>query len=247
MKKVILLTFATPAFAVVVTLTAQSPQQAPVPNQISTAIVGRAGTEPPPFRSPESMQAEFIRRFEASPGFGLSRVRRPAFLAPTPWLVWNGTTYKVEPPDLVGLEEEPLAYRPREHGGLNSGLSSTNLSRREIRKLFQHRPLTSEETNAVITLREGRDLVVFTNHLVAAENASDRLAMSPSLSVLGALRPGPACARCHSCDQGSLLGAFSYMLTPTTHAEGVPTPSIAGTKGVAHLLRNARAGAANLQ
>ena len=173
--------------------------------------------EPPPFKSIEAMQAEFLRRFEASPGFGLSRVIRRVFLAPTPALVWNGTTYQVVPPELVALEDDSVVYAPREHAAFQAGIS-TNVTRREVRKLFKHRPLTSLETNAVLALREGRDLVVFTNRVDVPEASADLVSTAPNLLVFGALRAGKTCAACHQCDPGTLLGAFAYRLAPAAMA-----------------------------
>src|SRR6266496_1882941 len=162
MKTLLLLASAAMAFAA----TAAEPSITAIELQSLHRTTDPADTrvlpETPPFKSVEAMQAEFVRRFEASPGFGLSRVIRPIFLAPTPALVWNGAAYRVAPPELVALEDEPIVYAPRDHGAMQIGIS-TNVTRREVRKLFSHRPLTSLETNAVLALREGRDLVVFTN------------------------------------------------------------------------------------
>ena len=197
---------------------------APQSLHLVTHPVGtRVPPEPPPFQSVEAMQAEFVRRFEASPGFGLSRVIRPIFLAPMPSLVWNGATYRVAPPELVALEDDPIVYAPREHAAFHIGIS-TNVTRREVRKLFKHRPLSWLETNAVLALREGHDLVVLTNRVTVPE-AEIELASTPErldfsaptrdLLVFGALRAGKTCAACHQCDPGALLGAFAYRLAPT--------------------------------
>jgi hypothetical protein len=234
MKTLLLLASAAMAFAA----TAAETSTTVIAPQSLHVITVPAGTrllpEPPPFKSVEAMQAEFVRRFEASPGFGLSRVIRPTFLAPTPALVWNGATYRVAPPELVALEDEPIVFAPREHAAFRIGIS-TNVTRREVRKLFKHRPLTSLETNAVLALREGRDLVVLTNRVAMPEaqieliSTSDLLdfgarqaghaereigAPTPDLLVFGALRAGKTCAACHQCDQGTLLGAFAYRLAP---------------------------------
>ena len=185
---------------------------------VITASTGTmVSPEPPPFKSVEGMQAEFLRRFESSPGFGLSRVVRPIFLAPTPALVWNGATYRVVPPELVGLEDDPIVYAPREHAAFRGGIS-TNVTRREVRKLFNHRPLTSLETNALLALREGRDLVVLANRVAVPETQVQLLSTSPELLVYGALRAGKTCAACHQCDQGTLLGAFAYHLAPVANS-----------------------------
>jgi hypothetical protein len=177
--------------------------------------------EPPPFSSPQTMQAEFVRRFEASPGFGLQRVLRPIFLAPTPALVWNDTTYPIAPPELIGLEDDPVAYSPREHAyRFPVSTNETRSLRSEVRKRFQSRPLTEVETNAVLALRSGRDLVILTNSVESAEAAVERLITPPELLVVGALRAKKDCAACHQCEQGSLLGAFTYRLTPLGPVSG---------------------------
>jgi hypothetical protein len=207
----------------------------PLPPQRKEVSPQAAMANPPPFTSPTAMQAEFVRRFEASPGFGLSRVMRPIFLAPTPALVWNGATYPVAPPELVGLEDEPVVYAPREHGttgrglGLGTiGLGTNRVSRSEVRKLFTHRPLTEIETNAVRALREGRDLVVCTNQVIRPEAKVELVpADAPApLLVFGALRAGKTCAACHQCELGTLLGAFAYRLTPLPKPDAPPAPAV---------------------
>jgi len=234
MKTLLLLASAAMAFAATAaenSPTAIEPQSL---HRTTDPAATRVLPEPPPFKSVEAMQAEFVRRFEASPGFGLSRVIRPIFLAPTPALVWNSAAYRVAPPELVALEDEPLVYAPRDHGAMQIGIS-TNVTRREIRKLFKHRPLTSLETNAILALREGRDLVVLTNRVAVPEaeveliSTPERLdfsslqagraerepgAPTAGLLVFGALRAGKTCAACHQCDEGTLLGAFAYRLAP---------------------------------
>ena len=210
-----LLLLASAAMALAATAAETSPTR--IAPQSLQLIKNSAGTqvlpEPPPFKSIEAMQAEFVRRFEASPGFGLSRVIRPIYLAPTPALVWSGATYRVVPPELVALEDDPIVYAPREHAAFQVGIS-TNVTRREVRKLFKHRPLTSLETNAVLALREGRDLVVLTNSVALPEAQAQLLSSAPDLLVFGALRAGKTCAACHQCEQGTLLGAFAYRLAP---------------------------------
>jgi hypothetical protein len=218
MKTLPLLASATAACVVLVAVTAQTQQQVQTPFG-----GGLTRPAPPPFASPEAMQAEFVSRFESSPGFGVSRVAMPVFRAPASFLVWNGTTYNVKPPELVGLEDDPLVYEWREHSRHRLATLSTNTPRSELRKLFKHRPLTALETNLVLALREGRDLVVATNRVAAPEAALERLATAPDLLVLGALRAGASCAQCHQCKEGTLLGAFAYTLTP------LAVPADAGT------------------
>ena len=215
----VLLASAAMAFAATAAETSQT-VIAPQSGQITSQPGGtQVRPELPPFKSIEAMQAEFLRRFEASPGFGLSRVVRPVYLAPTPALVWNGATYRVVPPELVALEDEPVVYAPREHASTFQAGITTNVTRREVRKLFKHRPLTSLETNAVLALREGRDLVVLTNRVDAPEAHVKLVPSAPELLVFGALRAGKTCAACHQCEQGTLLGAFAYRLAP----DGMPS------------------------
>jgi hypothetical protein len=219
MKTFLLIASATAALAVGAAETVPTPKAASPLPAAGGSLQKLARQEPPPFNSPAVMQAEFVRRFEASPGFGLSRVLRPVFLAPTPALVCNGVTYTVVPPELVALEDEPVVYAPHEHAARSRGIS-TNVTPREVRKLFTHRPLTALETNIVAALRQGRDLVVM-NNPVARPEAQFELFAPPGLLVYGALRAGKTCAACHQCDQGTLLGAFAYTLNPvSTAADG---------------------------
>ncbi len=224
MKTLFLLASATAALAVVAAETVPTQQAASLPPAAARSTQKLAPQQPPPFNSPEAMQAEFVRRFEASPGFGLSRVVRPVVLAPTPALVRNGTTYTVVPPELVALEDDPVVYAPHEHAAFSRGIS-TNVTRREVRKLFKHRALTALETNIVAALREGRDLVVVNNPVARPEAQFDLLS-PPGLLVYGALRAGKTCAACHQCGEGALLGAFAYTLTPVATDGGGGTNTI---------------------
>src|SRR5262245_59606646 len=121
-KTLLLLASAAMAFAA----TAAEPPQTVIAPQSEQATSQPGGIparpELPPFRSVEAMHAEFLRRFEASPGFGLSRVVRPIFLAPTPALVRNDATYRVVPPELVALEDDPIVYGAREHAAFQVGI-----------------------------------------------------------------------------------------------------------------------------
>jgi hypothetical protein len=213
MKRLLLLALAAMAFAASAAETYPTAISSQSLQIIEDPVQTRVLPELPPFKSVEAMQAEFVRRFEASPGFGLSRVIRPIYLAPTPALVWNGATYRVVPPELVALEDDPIVYAPREHAAFQVGIS-TNVTRREVRKLFKHRPLTSLETNLVLALREGRDLVIVTNRVDVPESQVGLISKAPDLFAFGALRAGKTCAACHQCEQGTLLGAFAYRLAP---------------------------------
>src|SRR6185295_18226588 len=158
MKKLIVLPWAALAFTLVAAETQLIPKGL-LPESLSGGKKSSQPSvrpEPPPFESPEAMQAEFIRRFEASPGFGMMRVIRPVFMAPSPALMFSGIKYQVAPPDLIGLEDQPAVYAAREHSFSRARTNSN------IRELFQARALSALETNAVASLRRGKNLVVKT-------------------------------------------------------------------------------------
>jgi hypothetical protein len=48
--------------------------------------------------------------------------------------------------------------------------------------------------------------------------------------VVGALRADASCAKCHQCDEGKLLGAFTYTLKPISLPATMPTNSPALSK-----------------
>ena len=212
MKKIIILPWAALAFTLVAAEVQLIPQGL-LPEPLSgrkKTVQPAALPEPQPFDSPEAMQAEFVRRFEASPGFGMSRVIRPVFMAPSPALFFSGTKYQVAPPDLIGLENQATVYAALEHSFLRAKTNSN------VRELFQARAMSGLETNAVASLRKGKDLVVTTIIPTAATSRTQHAA--PDLLVVGALRASESCARCHGCDKGALLGAFTYTLKPVGSA-----------------------------
>jgi hypothetical protein len=65
----------------------------------------------------------------------------------------------------------------------------------------QVRKLDDFEAAALATLREGKDLVVRTT--------------PDEMRLLGAVRARDGCLKCHGCERGDLLGAFTYTLTTT--------------------------------
>lgn len=192
------------------------PRTTAPPRLGSKVVQAPAREEVPPFASVEAMEAEFHRRFLASPGFGRSRIQRPVFLAPTPALVHNGTTYRVVPPDLIGLEDEPAVYAAHEHAFPNP--KATNSSSRQ---LFSTRPMSALETNAVAAIRGGRELVV--TPIAQTDPSAHAAHPAPDLLVVGALRADTSCAKCHQCDEGRLLGAFTYTLKPIGKPAAVAT------------------------
>jgi hypothetical protein len=153
----------------------------------------------PLWESCEELHDTYVRRFEASPGFGVSRMIRPMMLERSGTLDLGRERYSIQSLELVGVinRERMIAYVPVAH---DNGLDSRD---------FKNRDLTPFETEAVAAFRSGRDIAG------AAEPASK------ALLCAGALRAKPSCLACHKNKQaGDLLGAFSYRLTSS--ASGTP-------------------------
>ncbi len=163
------------------------------------------------FTNLNAMHASYEVDFATRPGFGFSRVM---YLPPQDFITYNGETYRFATPDLLGLEDEPIAFRKT--GGID-GFSMALMSKKELRKFLQRRPLTLSESNALVELRAGRDLVV-TPSLVVGDAAHGNNVVG-GLAVVGALRAKAQCAECHQVREGTLLGAFSYTLVPANPAK----------------------------
>ena len=67
----------------------------------------------------------------------------------------------------------------------------------EVRRL-PTRALDTFEVESVEALQRGDDLIIRSGH--------------GHIRMLGALRAANQCVKCHDCDRGYLLGAFSYTL-----------------------------------
>jgi hypothetical protein len=152
------------------------------------------------------MQAEFLHRFETVQGFGFERTARPHFRYYAPALTWQGSSYRVIPPQLIGLEDKPTAFLPL----LGQETTLRQMTNSSLRKLMKSRLLTEFETNAVRRVIAGEPLVA---QLVQSASRADLPASGPDqLQILAAVKAGPTCAECHECAEGKLLGAFSYTL-----------------------------------
>jgi hypothetical protein len=178
---------------------------------------GGANSKPKRFASLEEMQAEFYDRFVNTPGNGMGRML-PAPLPPLQ-IVLDSSTYSVSPPHLIGLEDSPVAYVP-----LRQMPVKGDFTQKEIRKLMRTRQMSAAETNGLSLLRDGAAIAVVTNQTQISPRVS--ASFSGPLVVLGALRAGSACADCHRCEVGKLLGALTYILTPLTVQPGLATNSI---------------------
>jgi hypothetical protein len=156
------------------------------------------------FDSIDAMQAEFFKRFLSAPGFGLSRTVHREFQEPAPMLTLEGNIYSTVPPQLIGLENQAVAYVPN-----GTMTVKAELKTKELRALIRTRPLTGFESNSVTLLAAGTNFVTSPHQ---AKTASHEAAVEQRF-VLGAIRASQDCLKCHQCDEGKLLGAFSYILT----------------------------------
>lgn len=165
------------------------------------------------FDSLPVLHAAHVREFQSTPGFGMSRV----MVMPTASELFLGEfAFAVPKPDLIALEADPVAYR-----STGEMVSMAALTNGLVRTRLQKRPLSDTETKAVEMLRHGQDQVVLP---AIFQSLAQDLANRESLVktnhvagklVVGALRANADCARCHGCEEGTLLGAFSYALIPT--------------------------------
>jgi hypothetical protein len=96
--------------------------------------------------------------------------------------------WKVETIELVGLvvHENPVVYQ------------SSSLPNMELLRMSAVRPLDGFETQGLPVLRKGETLFVRQQGV--------------RLRMLGAFRAMRQCTKCHDCERGTLLGAFSYTL-----------------------------------
>ena len=139
----------------------------------------------------EEMHDYYIRRFESSEGFGLSRMPQPPMLDRTGELNLAGKRYSIERLELVGLQTgpEPLAYVPLRH---NLPFKSTNYLSRKL-SAFEQRALDALRNGGTVERSRGDEPATF--------------------EVMGALRAHGSCLKCHqTVKEGELLGAFSYRL-----------------------------------
>ena len=170
------------------------------------------------FSGLDSMHDTYFNDFASKPGFGASRIMQ---LPPLDYLTLNGETYRFAAPDLLGLEDEPIAYK-RPWGDI---ITAAQMSKKESRALLKRRQLTEVESRAVAELRNGKNLVTVPGLIaVKSEHGTNNVA---GLLAVGALRAKAQCAECHQVKEGTLLGAFSYTLVPTNTV----TPRVLATLG----------------
>jgi len=157
------------------------------------------------FISLDKMHDTYFDDFSKKPGFGARRIQ---YLPPVDYLTLGDETYRFAVPDLLGLEDEPLAYVRRTYV-----IQLRDLTNHTSRAALARRPLTPMEVRAVAELRDGKDISVIAR-TVAVRTAHGTNEVAGLLAV-GALRAKAQCAECHQVKEGTLLGAFSYTLVPT--------------------------------
>lgn len=167
------------------------------------------------FTSLGTIHDSYSDDFAKKPGFGSSRI---LYLPTQDFFTLNGEGYRFGSPDLLGLEDEPIAYQRLAFENITMAV----VSKKELRSRLQRRPLTAAEFSAVAELRAGKDLVTMPTPVeLVTEHGTNRIT---GLLAVGALRAKAQCAECHQVKEGTLLGAFSYTLVPTnTTASAVLT------------------------
>jgi hypothetical protein len=170
------------------------------------AAVGAVGQDPfkpaapaPRWESCEELHDTYLRRFQDSEGFGLSRMMRAPMLDRSGVLDTGREQYTLDRIELIGLlqQPQPVVYTPSFH-----------TSRPD--PAHRSRALTPFEAKALSGFRAGRD--------IAVESNKDTGAMT---GCVGAVRATTTCLRCHEdAKAGDLLGAFSYALSRTLAPPG---------------------------
>lgn len=187
-------------------LLAQTQAQSQPKVAAASALFPGAGRTFETFASAHSVYTE---DFAKKPGFGSGRM---FFLPPQDYVTVAGQTYRFSTPELVGLENEPVVYQ--RSGGIQE-ISVAIMSKAELRSSLKRRALTSVESNAVVELRAGKDLVTHKEQVPVYAFGDIEQGTAMGIRAIGALRAAENCAHCHGVPKGALLGAFSYALTPT--------------------------------
>ena len=181
------------------------------------------------FTSLAAAHGSYVRDFASRPGFGSSRM---VFLPSQDCVKLDGIVYRFKTPDLIGLENDPVVYQRA--GGIEN-LSVAVMSKKKLRSRLARRPLTTIESNAVVKLRAGNNLVIQRGQVEAQMINSQKIGRTDGIHAIASLRATASCAHCHGVKEGTLLGAFSYSLVPT-NAQVIaiqPPKPLAGNKRAA--------------
>lgn len=199
-----------------------TPQVTPL-SQPRVTQLGETGFPKGPdriFANLANAHAIYTDDFAKKPGFGRSRV---VFLPGQDYVTIDGLTYHFNTPELLGLENEPVAYQSA--GGVET-VSVAIMSKQELRSRLTRRPLTAVESNAVVELRAGRDLVTRQEEVEAHVFNGREVGRTLGVRAIGSLRAQGTCAHCHGVKEGTLLGAFSYALVPTNALTDISSPQV---------------------
>ncbi len=173
----------------------------------SSAINSFAQSKTNRFIDLDAVEALFFKKFSEAPDFGGGRDFAPPKLElPTGELTLNGALYYVLPPELIGLETQPIAYLSPSSRRI---VNKLDLSNATARKRIQTRPLTAFEIVAVDQLKAGTNRV---SEIQPGRQISKTVSQPDLLMVLAPIHAKADCAKCHKCEEGKLLGAFSYAL-----------------------------------
>jgi hypothetical protein len=140
----------------------------------------------------EDLHKDYVERFIASQGFGITRMPQQLMLDHSKQLTMGSDQYSVESLELVGIikQKDPVAYRPMRHGERGRPV------------MFTPRKLTKFEETSLARLLKGEDLLL---------NQTEE-----GTFLVGAIRAQASCLECHEDKKkGDLLGAFTYKLKHT--------------------------------
>ncbi len=157
------------------------------------------------------MHGGFFHQFQTAPGFGMGRAMELPTLAT---VILAENSYQVPKPDLIALETKPVAYVNTDPW---EWINMRDLTNRTARTKYQTRAITLLETDAIAELRDGKNIVLQSATL--ATRTPKGVTEVAGYRAIGAMRAEAACARCHECAVGTLLGAFSYTLFPKPAAD----------------------------
>lgn len=199
------------------------PQQAsPAPRPVPARTVSKVPA------SYEDMHDLFVADFTDEMGFGVSRIPR-MFNRPRSVVVGN-KSQSITSFELIGIakHETPVVHRHYEHvkgvrGTAQPAKKPVNANATQqvaSPESRETRQLSEFEASALAVFRKGGELVQGFD-----KNKQDRLIVAP-------IRATQQCVKCHEGSQeGDMLGAFTYRLTPTP-----PAPTIESYSGEVPIL-----------
>ncbi|MEM7473457.1 MAG: hypothetical protein AAF483_00550 [Planctomycetota bacterium] len=177
------------------------------------------------WKSFEEMHEHYTHNFVESEGMGMSRIA--TFDEPhNRMLRIKGEPYAVKAVRLIGLDDE----KPRVYTSSWISIMRNQLDR------YESRDANEFELSALERLRLGTDLVWKQNHAnktqfvshdpkqsaatqgkeeqaAAGSNTTDSVdSKTKSFTLVGSLRAGKSCVKCHEARPNELLGAFVYKL-----------------------------------